>query len=203
MNNRERILEKIKTNREKKKLDIDSIEAPLASGLKVPEGDLSFAFKKSIETVQGECVIAMNREDCFRLLQEYINTNTDKKNVVLSPSLLDSPFVSLQTENCDDISKISVGITSCELLSAQTGTILMTSREGRRIIGLSPIHIVIAQRSQIRRTLDESIKELSQKYDKTFPSQITLITGPSRTADIEKTLILGAHGPKRLCVFIY
>ena len=43
---------------------------------------------------------------------------------------------------------------------------------------------------------------IREKYKTRLPSQITLITGPSRTADIEKTLVLGAHGPKELHVFI-
>jgi L-lactate dehydrogenase complex protein LldG len=129
--------------------------------------------------------------------------NTTENKVYLSVSLQDSPFSSLQSADTEEMSSIHIGISTCELLVAQTGTALVTSKEGRRIIGLSPIHIIIAERSQLRRTLDEGLKELAAKYGQDLPSQVTLITGPSRTADIEKTLILGAHGPKKLAVFIY
>jgi len=43
---------------------------------------------------------------------------------------------------------------------------------------------------------------IKEKYSDGFPSQVTIITGPSRTADIEKTLVMGAHGPKELYVFM-
>ena len=43
---------------------------------------------------------------------------------------------------------------------------------------------------------------MKKKYPDNYPSMISLITGPSRTADIEKTLVMGAHGPKELYVFL-
>lgn len=200
MSSRDRILEKIKATRIAKNKHLSPTVEPIASGLKVPEGDLVKAFKTSMELVQGECYLSDNQDECCSLVQKYIAKNADKSKVCLSPSLQHSVFASLQTAS---MKGIQVGVSSCELLVAQTGTALVTSKEGRRIIGLSPIHIIIAERSQLRRTLDEGVKELASKYGQDLPSQLTLITGPSRTADIEKTLILGAHGPKRLAVFIY
>ena len=50
--------------------------------------------------------------------------------------------------------------------------------------------------------MKEALAMLMQKYDGAIPSMINLATGPSRTADIEKTLVLGAHGPKEVYVFL-
>ena len=79
-----------------------------------------------------------------------------------------------------------------------------SAQEGNRQIFIyPPIHIVVAEKHQIVDYLENAYSEVQKKYEKNLPSQIALITGPSRTADIEKTLILGAHGPKELHVFLY
>ncbi len=202
MSTRDEILAKIKVAREAKNQEIVLPEAPVASGLKVPKGDLALAFKKSIESVQGECYISDNLNDCISGVEDFLFENNISSNLFLSPSL-DKTIVDSLESSKGDISKIEAGITSCELLAAQTGTAILTAKEGRKLMGLSPIHVIIAKRDQLRPTLDEAVKEIGEKYGNNFPSQLTLITGPSRTADIEKTLILGAHGPKKLAVFIY
>jgi L-lactate dehydrogenase complex protein LldG len=50
--------------------------------------------------------------------------------------------------------------------------------------------------------LKQALAGIKQKYADNIPSMISVITGPSRTADIEKTLIMGAHGPKEIYVFL-
>jgi L-lactate dehydrogenase complex protein LldG len=60
----------------------------------------------------------------------------------------------------------------------------------------------LAYSSQLVTDLKDGFKLIKDKYGNQLPSMITTITGPSRTADIEKTLVLGAHGPKELFVFL-
>ncbi len=198
---RDRILSKIETVRKAKALPLNAVDCPVGSGLKIPEGDLISAFKESLELINGHCYVSDNERECVEMVKSHLDENGVRDKTILSHSILSSPFSNLHNNDID-LSEIAAGITSCELLSAQTGTVLLTAKEERRLIALSPIHIVIARRSQLRATLDECVKELVQKYNDNLPSQLTLITGPSRTADIEKTLILGAHGPKKLAVFI-
>ena len=95
-------------------------------------------------------------------------------------------------------------ITGCEALIADTGSILVSSLHtgSRKALVAIPVHIVIAAESQIFETAEEAMHTLLQRCPINFPSLISIITGPSRTADIEKTLILGAHGPKALFVLI-
>ncbi len=99
---------------------------------------------------------------------------------------------------------IKVGVTRCEYLIARFGSILVSSAlsSGRRMFVYPEIHIVLAYTSQIVSDLKEALSGMRKKYSRHFPSQITVITGPSRTADIEKTLVMGAHGPRELYLFL-
>ncbi|MFW6268427.1 MAG: LUD domain-containing protein, partial [Marinilabiliaceae bacterium] len=72
---------------------------------------------------------------------------------------------------------------------------------GRRMNVYMPVHVILARRSQLVASIDEGFSVIQERYSQK-PSQITLISGPSRTADIEKTLVMGAHGPGELIVMI-
>lgn len=97
-----------------------------------------------------------------------------------------------------------IGITRCEYLIARLGTIMVSSRmnPGRKITVYPDIHIVAAYTSQLVPDLKQALTAIRNKYRDNYPSMISLISGPSRTADIEKTLVMGAHGPKELYVFL-
>jgi L-lactate dehydrogenase complex protein LldG len=111
------------------------------------------------------------------------------------------PFYSTDT---DFISQAEVGITLCESLVARNGSVIVSNGNaaGRRLSIYPHCHIVVAYTSQLVLDLKDAFKLLKTKYDTDLPSMISAITGPSRTADIEKTLVLGAHGPKELIVFL-
>ncbi|MCY4780858.1 LUD domain-containing protein [Sphingobacterium sp. UT-1RO-CII-1] len=95
-------------------------------------------------------------------------------------------------------------ITACEVLVARNGSVLVSNVDlaGRRLSIYPPVHIVIAKASQLVIDIRHGLKRLSNRYGAQLPSMISLITGPSRTADIQKELVLGAHGPKELYVFL-
>lgn len=110
------------------------------------------------------------------------------------------PFIS----NDKDFLNADVGITFCESLIARNGSIMVSSGTdaGRRLSIYPNSHIVLAYTSQLVLDLKDGFARLKAKYGNALPSMISTITGPSRTADIEKTLVLGAHGPKELYVFL-
>jgi len=97
-----------------------------------------------------------------------------------------------------------IGVTCCDCLVAQTGSIFVSTRAsgGRALSVLPPVHLVIARRDQIVPDLAAAFTLLRQRYDGHWPSSLSLVTGPSRTADIEKVLVMGAHGPKRLALYL-
>jgi L-lactate dehydrogenase complex protein LldG len=111
--------------------------------------------------------------------------------------LTDHGYDAQALEKCD------AGVTECDALIAQTGGVVVTSRStgGRALTILPPHHVVIARREQLVPDLPAAFALLQQKYSPNFPSMISFITGPSRTGDIERILVLGAHGPKKLTIF--
>jgi len=97
-----------------------------------------------------------------------------------------------------------VAVTGCEYLVARTGSIVMSAAEqsGRNTSVYAPVHICIAYTSQLVYDVKEALEGVKEKYGASLPSLITFATGPSRTADIEKTLVVGVHGPKEVYVFL-
>ncbi|MEO8772292.1 MAG: lactate utilization protein [Ferruginibacter sp.] len=103
-----------------------------------------------------------------------------------------------------DLASCDISITGCEYLVARTGTIVLSSAQqsGRTTSVYAPIHICIAYSKQMVYDLKDALTFLKEKYKNNIPSQITFASGPSRTADIEKTLVTGVHGPKEVYCFL-
>ena len=93
-------------------------------------------------------------------------------------------------------------ITGCRCAIAETGTlILWPSREEPRSMSLvPPIHFVLLDSSRLRNTFDEVIE--AEHWQDKMPANALLISGPSKTADIQQTLAYGAHGPKELIILM-
>jgi len=110
----------------------------------------------------------------------------------------DSGYATAELEPCD------AGITGCDALVAQTGSVLVSnpSAGGRALSVLPPHHVVIARRSQVVPDLASALQLVRKLYAPDWPSFLSFITGPSRTGDIERILVLGAHGPKKLTILL-
>ena len=94
-------------------------------------------------------------------------------------------------------------ITLCEALVAQTGSVLVSAANGgRQATVIAPAHIVYAKLSQLVPDLEAAFARVYERGIASKNSYVCLITGSSRTADIEKILIMGAHGPRRLIVVL-
>ena len=104
----------------------------------------------------------------------------------------------------DDLANCDVSITGCEALVARTGSIVMSTAQasGRTVSVYAPVHICIAFTKQLVYDVSDALKIVKNKYTDNLPSLITFATGPSRTADIEKTLVVGVHGPKEVFCFL-
>jgi len=96
-------------------------------------------------------------------------------------------------------------ITLCDCAVARTGSFLFSSKQmmGRTAPVFYPAHIVVLYSDQIVLDIQHAIDYVKEHNPDGLPSMINLNTGPSRTADIEKTLVVGVHGPKEVyCLFV-
>lgn len=112
-------------------------------------------------------------------------------------------MLSLPLQRRDELA-CDVGITSVERAIAETGTLMMWSGVGRERIAslLPPLHIAVVLQSQIVPDLFDAIDLLIAKSGHNLPSNVTLITGPSKTGDIELQLTTGVHGPGKWRVIV-
>jgi L-lactate dehydrogenase complex protein LldG len=173
----------------------------------VSEGkSLLETFEEELHKISGESFYCQDKEELVTRLKEI----HARENLGLCYSPVPQ-FVDIVKqagiqfiERFENPDQIKSGISSCEFLVARYGSVMVSSAlpGGRRIFSFPEIHLVIAHESQIVLELEEALTGIQQKYGLELPSQIINIAGPSRTADIEKTLILGAHGPKKLLVFV-
>ncbi len=101
--------------------------------------------------------------------------------------------------------KADVGMSGANVVAAETGTLFLIENEGniRLATGLPPVHIALIGMEKLVPTLGDAYKvtEVTWRYaNYTVPSYVSLISGPSKTGDIEKVTTYGAHGPKEFHV---
>ncbi|HVF98055.1 MAG TPA: LUD domain-containing protein, partial [Flavisolibacter sp.] len=102
-----------------------------------------------------------------------------------------------------DIASCEASVTTCESLVARTGSIVLSSvNQGRIPSVYAPVHVCVAYTSQLVYDVTDGLEAIKETYRDNLPSLITFATGPSRTADIEKTLVVGVHGPKEVYCFL-
>lgn len=173
-----------------------------------PVSDLSLTeqFKQELEKIQGNFHLVRSHDELIGELQKlhsefrwpFVFCRDEALQMVLKEADLEV------TSNMNRFPDTQATLTGCEWLIAETGGVLVHSSNisGRKLYFFPEVHIVIANHRQLIRTLEEALIRIKEKYGKNLPSQITHIAGPSRTADIEKTLVIGAHGPKSLHIFV-
>ncbi|MGA8024168.1 MAG: LUD domain-containing protein [Candidatus Acidiferrales bacterium] len=94
-------------------------------------------------------------------------------------------------------------VTLAEVLVAQTGSVMVSGACGGRGASIvAPVHVIVAKTSQLVPTLEDAFARIRERETAAKNSYLCLITGSSRTADIEKILVMGAHGPRRLVVIL-
>ncbi len=162
-------------------------------------------FAKNLIDLKGQFVFCNNRFDCIDKLIILIEQRKWKHLFCweedLQNLLKDSGITF--TDRTGNIEKVQASVTSCESLIARTGSVLVSSKKNTRAMTIfPPVQIVIAYSSQMVMELKDGMQALKNRYGKNLPSMISFISGPSRTSDIEKTLVIGAHGPKELFVFL-
>ncbi len=177
---------------------------PDAEGLQSPiqrqSQDLEVEFAEQFSALQGKFVFCANEEElkasfeklCYQNQWTKIYCEEEAFKDIIQPNSLYA-----------DIATCEAAVTSCEALVARTGSIVLSAvHQGRIPSVYAPVHVCIAQASQLVYDVTDALQGVKDKYRDYLPSLITFATGPSRTADIEKTLVVGVHGPKEVYCFV-
>jgi len=177
---------------------------PEAEGKENPvqpqQDDLVVTFAEQFSALQGKFVFCVDELEfqtnleklCYQNQWTKIYCEEAQFHRILPPNSL-----------YNDIVTCEASVTSCEALVARTGSILLSSTHQGRIPSVyAPVHVCVAYTSQLVYDIKDGLETLKNKYREFLPSLITLATGPSRTADIEKTLVVGVHGPKEVYCFV-
>jgi L-lactate dehydrogenase complex protein LldG len=162
-------------------------------------------FAEQFTKLQGKFIYCINQQEFAFQLTSLIKKQDWQKVFCVEDSLI-APVASQIDDRLvkTDLAHCDVSITGCEYLVARTGSIVLSSAQqsGRSVSVYAPVHICIGFTNQIVYDIKDALQAAKEKYGINFPSLFTFATGPSRTADIEKTLVVGVHGPKEVYVFL-
>ena len=160
--------------------------------------DLEVIFAKQFTQLLGKFAFCTNEEDMVKQLQGLI---AEKKwtKVYCIEEKWESTF-----SNTADLPACDAAVTGCEFLVARNGSMVLSTgqRSGRTVSVYAPVHVCIAYTNQLVYDIRDALQQIREKYGNSMPSLISFATGPSRTADIEKTLVTGVHGPKEVYCFL-
>lgn len=167
---------------------------------KTSKEDAAILFAEEFTKLQGRFAFCSGINDLkIQLQQLLVERNWTK--IYFKEDKIATIFT---TESYNDLASCEIAVTGCECLVARTGTIVMSTAQqsGRTTSVYAPVHICIAYSNQVIPDIKDALLHLKEKYSGNIPSLITFASGPSRTADIEKTLVTGVHGPKEVYCFL-
>ena len=216
MNAREKILGKIRDAQLRSKANNGasventlSIAQHLAQHPRGPQppviGDLLKNFKERCLKLSSDVLETNNRGDVPNLVARYLNEKNLPTQGVCWPLLSALPWreAGLDIQSRPSNSQDAVGVTGAFCAIAETGTLMtLSGKETPPSTSLLPeTHVAILEPSRIVASMEDAW-ELVRKEFKQPPRVVNFISGPSRTADIEMTVTMGAHGPYRVLVII-
>jgi L-lactate dehydrogenase complex protein LldG len=153
-----------------------------------PKQGLVEQFTKALEALAGKVVVVNTRQEADAEVDKALNGRTFLRST--------DPY------SREAIAAVEVGITSADYALADTGSLVFFSESGesRLLSLLPPCHIAVIESSKIVPSLDDVFR--LRPLPGADSSAIVVITGPSRTADIEMRLVRGVHGPGEIHVIV-
>jgi len=213
MSSRDAILGRIRKEIAGKPVDLPPV-AEVWPRLKPSADQMATRFAQELEAVHGDTIRCTSMDDARRKLADLMERGGyDRLGAVDRPAcrefVAELPSDRVAWAQPDwtptSMADLPLGVVAAEYLLADTGSAMIACHkpEERLMCYLPPACVVVGRTSQLFEHLPaawESIAPAVAKPD--LRGEYVFVTGPSRTADIEKILILGVHGPKRLIVFI-
>ncbi|WP_448337878.1 LutC/YkgG family protein [Chloroflexus aurantiacus] len=186
-----------------------------------PQDDLAEQFVTELTRLEGKAYRVATAEDALDIIERLLEENQASQVIGWDLDQIGLPGLSallsargvvpavtnirgdVRQSRLQELEPVPVCLSGVELAIAESGTMLLRHGPGRPRLAslLAPCHIAIVFEHQLVRGLGEALALLAQRYgDEIFgpTSNLTFITGPSRTADIEMTLSLGIHGPPQV-----
>lgn len=166
--------------------------------------DLSVLFAQQFMALQGHFVFCENQTDLQQKLKGLIREKNWQHIYCAEPGF-QYLIQSMDHSIFNDLANCDVSVTGCLHLIARTGTIVMSAHQetGRTASVYAPVHICVAYTNQLVYDIADALQNQIFTDKQNLPSLITFASGPSRTADIEKTLVTGVHGPKEVyCLLV-
>jgi L-lactate dehydrogenase complex protein LldG len=177
--------------------------------------DLFARFQQRLTTAGGECHLIENLEGAADVIATH--SALEERRLVVPPEfserhpwgdilpLLEAKNIQIEeAQSAASVADAPAGLSHAELAVAETGSVLLAENAlaARVVSMLTLTHFVLVQAEDLVAVLD-TVGERLQQLSRVGQDQrhyISLVTGPSRTADIERTLTIGVQGPKALCV---
>lgn len=166
-------------------------------------------FRAECATNNTECLVLPDWAGCGKALDELLGEIPEGEIFVQDAPLLrraiaESPSHAIRWSSQGQPSESSqAAVTLARVLVAENGSVLVSTACGGRAASVAtPVHIVLGETGQLVPDLSTALAAIRQNGELFANSSFSLITGSSRTADIEKILVLGAHGPRRLVVLL-
>jgi L-lactate utilization protein LutC len=211
MNSRDRILGSIRDAQARtlSAMQTETMPSHLANHprgpLPPPMDNLATRFKERAIRLSSDVLEANDRMEVPILLARYLSEEKLPMRGVCWPSLSDLPWsaAGLEIQSRPAKNQDLVGVTGAFCAIAETGTLMMLSgAETPATTSLLPeTHVAVLDPKRIVATMEDAW-DLMRKNYKQPPRAVNFISGPSRTADIEQTVTLGAHGPYRVLVIL-
>jgi len=185
------------------------LDAPLLRPSQLGRNLYVQLFGRNLEKLAGKVLVVHKPDEVVTTLQDLL---TGKQAVASNAPFLETcglthlPEVRSGFTDPEALRQAcitaDIGITSADYALAETGSLVMLSspHEARLVSLLPPVHVAVIPRSRLLANLDELLTVIPKPADRS--SSLVLITGPSRTADIEQILIRGVHGPGKVTVVI-
>ncbi len=168
------------------------------------EQELAISFAEKFTELTGKFIYCEDDGELVQQLAALIKSKHWEKIYSKESGWLDDMSeYQFDPVNTDELESCDAAITLCEHLIARTGSIVLSSQQlsGRSVSVYAPIHICIAYTHQLVFDISDSLQQFKDDAEY-MPSMISFASGPSRTADIEKTLVVGVHGPKEVYCFL-
>ena len=170
------------------------------------EDGADFTFVERFKDNGGIFIYFENKENFIEAMRQYIVEN-QWKPLCSTSEKIDKIFKGSGIELCRDYTtkrKKTVSITDCECLIAQTGSVVVTDRcaGSRKAYSNADVLLVFASPSQIVASMKDAIHLVKEKYGSDRPSETVIISGASKSTEIDNQLVIGAQGIKQIALFL-